>query len=195
MVRVAGALLLAMALAMTAAADAPKLPPALQRLLPAGYVPISAAESQPDPEHIFVFVALAKKGELAGQRVDNPSARPLIVYRKTRFGYRQVARNDRIVLRSNEGGQCDPFEYGDIKTKGGYVSIEHNVACGQHWESTTTFRFDRSSGAYVFDNERYKSWKFNPDHRPDAEALIPDINHIERAKGRVIALDRWRPRD
>jgi len=197
MVRAAGATMLAtvlaIALATTAGAETPKVPPAIKKLLPAGYVPLVAAQARPDPKHVFVFVVLAKKGEPAGLRVKYPSARPLIVFQQTGSGYREVARNDRIILRSNEGGQCDPFEDGDIKTKGRYMTVEHNVACGQHWDSTTTFRFDSRRGEYIFDNERYQSLKFNPDQRPDAEALVPDIDYLKRAKGPAITLSKWRP--
>jgi len=200
MVRTAGAgmltTVLAIALATTAGAETPKVPPALGKLLPAGYVPMVTAQARPDPKHVFVFVVLAKKGEPAGLRVKYPSARPLIVFQQTGSGFREVARNDRIILRSNEGGQCDPFEGGDVKTKGRYMTVEHNAACGfSHWESTTTFRFDSQSGAYIFDNERYQSLKFNPDQRPDAEALIPDIDYLKRAKGRAITLSQWRRRN
>jgi len=184
---------LAIALATPAGAETPKVPSALGRLLPAGYVPMVTARARPDPKHVFVFVVLAKKGEPAGLRVKYPSARPLIVFQQTGSGFREVARNDRIILRSNEGGQCDPFEDGDIKTKGRYMTVEHNTACGfAHWESTITFRFDSRSGSYIFDNERFQSLKFNPDKREDADVLIPDVDYLKRAKGRPITLSKWR---
>jgi len=189
------AVVLAIALATTAGAEAPNVPPGLAKLLPAGYVPMVTAQARPDPKHVFVLVVLAKNGEPTGSWVEHAPARPLIVFQQTASGYREVARNDRIILRSNEGGQCDPFEYGDIKTKGRYMTVEHNVACGQHWESTTTFRFDSRSGAYIFDNERYQSLKFNPDTRGDAEALVPDVDYLKRAKGRAVTLSQWQRRN
>jgi hypothetical protein len=99
-----------------------------------------------------------------------------------------------VILRADEGGQCDPFKEGGITAKGAFVTIENGVACGQHWSDFITFRFDRRSGGYIFDNWRRQSWKFNPDQRPDAEALVRDGDHLERAGGRVIPLARWRPR-
>ena len=178
-----------------ALAEPPPVPVALARHLPAGFTVMAVAEAHPDPTHAFTFVALAAKTEVRKWGTTSAPPRPLIVFEKLTVGYRQVARNDQVVLRADEGGQCDPFEDGGITAKGAYVTIENSVACGQHWSDYITFRFDRRRGGYVFDNQRYQSWEFNPDHRPDAEALVRDVDHIERAKGRVIPLSRWRRRD
>jgi hypothetical protein len=175
-------------------ASAP-LPAAVARKLPQGYKVMATAEARPDRANVFVMVVLAAKTERRGWGKTDAPPRPLLVFKLTRTGYRQVVRNDAVVLRANEGGQCDPFENGEIAVTGLYVSIEHNVACGQHWTSIITFRFDPRVGGYVFDNVRYQSWKWNPDQRPDAEALVVDIDHVERAKGRVIPLSRWHRRD
>lgn len=171
------------------------LPPAVVRQLPPGHVVLARAQSNPQSEKVFLFVALADRNEPKGCCADKAPVRPLLVFEKIGDRYRQVARNDWIVLRANEGGQCDPFEGGKIVATGRYVTIENGVACGQHWTSFITFRFDRRVGGYVFDNDRFQSLKWNPDQRPGAEALVIDVDHVEGAKGRVIPLARWRRRN
>ena len=179
----------------SAASASPEIPGALAPHLPRNYTVMATAEARPDATRRFIIVALAAKGEVRRWGTTNAPPRPLIIFEKLKVGYREVARNDHVVLRANEGGQCDPFEDGGITAKGAYVTIENDVACGQHWTDYVTFRFDPRSGGYIFDNHRFQSWKFNPDQRPDAEALVREIDHVERARGRVVPFARWRRRD
>ncbi|CAG9202720.1 hypothetical protein BVI434_180056 [Burkholderia vietnamiensis] len=43
-----------------------------------------------------------------------------------------------MVLRANDGGQCDPFEdgYDGLAVKGRYFTVQNGVACGAHVSST-----------------------------------------------------------
>jgi hypothetical protein len=111
--------------------------------------------------------------------------------------FRLFARNDNVVLRADEGGQCDPFDPGDvgaITSKTRWFTVENGVACGQHWTDYVTFRFDARVGGFVFDNEREESWKMNPSNDPDAEALIPEgPQRVRRPLSKqTIAFRDWR---
>jgi hypothetical protein len=147
------------------------------------------------PGHRYRIVVLARNDEAGRARPSSP--RPLVVLEGS-GALRQVARNDRVVLRGDQGGQCDPFETegGDdhMAVKGRYFTIENGVACGQHWTDYVTFRHDPAAG-FVFDNERYEAWRLNPDVRPDAEALVRDgPPHVERARpGAPVRLRDWAP--
>jgi hypothetical protein len=189
------AIAVAALLAPCRAAAASPVPTGYERALPSGFRVMAVARSRPDRAHDFIVVALAARSDRRDPRASPAPPRPLIVLRRSGGRYRQVARNDHIVLRSNEGGQCDPFVDGGITAKGRFITIEHNMACGQHWESTTTFRFDPRLGTFIFDNERYQSLKWNPDQRSDADALVKDIDHVERAGRRIVTLSNWRQRE
>lgn len=87
---------------------------------------------------------------------DTPSPRPLLIFEEqaTRK-YRLAARNETVVLRANEGGQCDPFDFGDdgLAVKGRYFTVQNVVACGAHWTDFITFRYDAERRDWLFDSE------------------------------------------
>ncbi len=110
-----------------------------------------------------------------------------------------VGRNDKVVDTADGAGLrgqgCDPFEDGHISVKGPFFTVENGVACGgAHWTDFITFRFVPEAGGFVFDNERFQSWKLNPSNDPDAEALVRDTSKVWRAtKIKPLAFSRWRP--
>ena len=129
----------------------------------------------------------------AADRTSPP--RPLLVYRIAGGRAALVARNDRVVLRRDEGGQCDPVEDGGgIAIKGRFVTIESGVACGQHWTHNTTFRFDGARRTFVWHSTIRESWTMNSDPSPDAEALVLDSRSVSRADPRhPISLAAYAP--
>jgi hypothetical protein len=106
-----------------------------------------------------------------------------------------IARNDKVVLRRNEGGQCDPVEdVGALTIKGRFFTLEQGVACGQHWTDYTTFRFDPRTRSFLWRNRIYESWRMNDDARPDAEALVNDRRLVSRANiRRPVTLGNYAP--
>jgi hypothetical protein len=188
------AIAVALLLGGPAAAAREELPSRIVRQLPRGYAVLrSASASFGTPAHHFYFVALARRDEAARARRPAP-ARPLLIYERwPDGGYALVGRNDHAVLRADEGGQCDPLEDGAIVASGRYVTVANVVACGQHWSSSVTFRFDSRLG-YVFDNLRTESWSSNPNDDPNAEALVSDGEVVVRAtKGRTVRFAAWSP--
>jgi hypothetical protein len=186
------AVLAALALHGTLAAQA--LPARIGRELPPGFNVQTFAASEVGGRQ-FTIVALTSLGEAADETAAPP--RPLLIFaRKGRGGYALVARNDHVILRRDAGGAsgCDPFEDGRIAVKGAYFTVEHGIACGQHWTWLVTFRFDRQRGQFVFDNLRSESWSLNPSNVPDAEALVSDGQHVERARPPLVTFADWRPR-
>lgn len=173
-----------------------ELPAALTRQLPAGYaVPASATVVTGRTGRVFAVVVLGRRDE--GQRRSGVApARPLLIFERQGRRFVPVGRNDHVVLRADEGGQCDPFLDGDavIATKGRYFTVQNGVACGQHWTDYVTFRFDAGAGGFVFDNQRSESWSMNPDNAPDAGALIRDAppRVVRDQPARVTAFSKWR---
>ena len=192
--------LLTLAASPAGAAD---LPPAVASQLPHGFRVLTAkAAGFGGANPAFYIVALAGPGDTDDGTPpftrENAPARPLLLLRRQPDGsFRLVARNDAVIMRANEGGQCDPFLDGGatVAVKGPYFTVENGVACGQHWTDYITFRFDAALRRYVFDNERSESWSLNPSRAPDAEALVRDgPPRIRRADpARPVAFEAWRP--
>jgi hypothetical protein len=190
----ATALLMALAVPVQAA----ELPPEIVRQLPSGYDVLASASADFAGASRTYIVALNRHAD--GDEPSPAPARPLLLFeRQANGGFVQTGRNDTVVMRADEGGQCDPFAPDDggggIAVKDKYFTIENGVACGQHWTDYITFRFDDLAGRYVFDNERLQSWSFNKSTNPDAEAMVPDgppeVHRGDRKK--PVPFENWRP--
>jgi hypothetical protein len=176
------------------------IPAGIASQLPAGYDVIATAHvAAGQPLRSFEIVALASKGEskLPPHAQDAP-ARPLLIFEQKGARFVMIARNDRVVMKADEGGQCDPFLDGDatIATKGRYFIVQNGVACGEHWTDYVTFRLDDQAGGFVFDNERQEDWMLNPSNDPNAEALVragPPRLTRDRADHRT-PFAVWRPK-
>ena len=184
-------------LGMVAPRPAQALPRDIVSMLPAHYHVLSSADIRPASRTHFYIVAIARDGE-AGFRDDaNAPPRPLLIFKAVGEKSRLAGRNDVVVLRADEGGQCDPFTDAEqpIATKGRYFTVENGVACGSHWTDYITFRFDDASDGFVFDNERRESWSLNPSSDPNADALVrdgPQTVH-RRSPGRAVPFSAWQP--
>ncbi|WP_442679461.1 hypothetical protein ACSBM8_18530 [Sphingomonas sp. ASY06-1R] len=179
------------------AGAAPGLPAELTRQLPAGYAVLGKARIVAgQPNRTFVIVALGRRTETKNRALPAP-ARPLLIFALKDHRYVLAGRNDHVVLRADEGGQCDPFLDGNatIATRGRYFTVENGVACGQHWTDYITFRLDDRTGGFVFDNERTESWSMNLS--PVGDALVRDgPPSVRRDRpGKITPFARWRPRD
>lgn len=195
MLRLVTALVAAVSTATAAAGD-PKIPGEIIAQLPAGYEVLgNAAIAAGRPVRVFAILALGRRDE-ANKRWRSAPARPLLIFERTGGHFAPVGRNDNVVLKADEGLQCDPFLDGGatIATRGRYFTVQNGVACGQHWTDYVTFRFYDNSGGFVFDNERSEAWRMNPD--PDGEALIPDgpASVIRDRPGHVTPFAAWRPK-
>ncbi|MCD4520926.1 hypothetical protein LRP76_20405 [Burkholderia pseudomallei] len=138
------------------AARAAGLPTPVLSRLPPGYE-VMAARQGPDVDagRISYLIVLHRPADSASE----PSPRPLVIVEQQADGtFRLAARNDEVVLRANEGGQCDPFDPQDadengLAVKGRFFTVQNFVACGQHWSDYVTFRHDARTGRWLFANE------------------------------------------
>lgn len=160
------------------------VPQSVIAALPAGHVVRAAACSDSfDPPTRICVVAAVRRQE-AG--VSPAPARPLLVYRLTAGKAVLIDRNDDVVLRADEGGQCDPFDedQGSIAVSGRSFTVENSVACGQHWTDFVTFRFDPAQRAFIWRSKIVESWRLNDSTAPDAEALVSDGRTVRQADPR-----------
>ncbi len=173
-------------LLLAGVARADDLPGAISQQLPPGYVVLDAVHGRlaggASDDYV---VALGRLGDDPSGPIGDDTAataRPLLLFRAGPQGtYFLTGRNDVVVMRHDQGGQCDPFdpEQG-LVMKGAYVTVQNGVACGNHWSDYITFRYDRRRRALLFDSDIYRSWKFNLSAAPDAEALVPDEPPVVR---------------
>ncbi|KAG8155115.1 hypothetical protein [Burkholderia catarinensis] len=184
-------LLLPLLAALSFNARADRLPKSIAAQLPAGYQPFVAQEG-PDlgnGRHSFLVVVHRE----ADTR-EQPSPRPLLIYEEQPdHTFRLAARNDQVVLRANEGGQCDPFDPEDaadsgLSVKGRYFTVQNFVACGQHWSDYVTFRYDPRAHGWVFSN-RIVTESFPLDDQPDHVTVTRADAH------RPVSFDQWKRKD
>lgn len=176
---------------------APRLPNGIVKALPPGYdILASARLSSGNPARSFAVVALGRKYEGTRKKGGEAPPRPLLIFEAKGGRFVLIARNDHVVLKADEGGQCDPFLDGDatVATKGRYFTVQNGVACGQHWTDYITFRLDDRAG-FVFDNERMESWTLNPSNDPNAEALVRDgpPRVVRDRPAHITPFAAWRP--
>jgi hypothetical protein len=175
------------------------LPLELAKLLPAGYDILALASGKlTGGSRDDYMVAISRHGDRGADSSSGPaSARPLLLFRASgKRCFALVGRNDEVILRRDEGGQCDPFDgENGLVMKGHYVTVQNEAACGDHWSDYITFRFDPVLDALVFDSEIVHRWKMNDSDDPDAEAIVPDgPTSIDRADPhKPILFSVWRP--
>lgn len=192
------ALVITAVLWTAASADA-ALPVGIASQLPPGYEVLANAHiAAGQPLRHFEIVALGHKDEdKLRQRPQGAPPRPLLLFEQKGDRFVAAGRNDRVVLKADEGGQCDPFLDGDatIATKGRYFTVQNGVACGEHWTDYITFRLDDRTGGFVFDNERTEAWELNPSNDPAAEALVRSepLRVTRDRPGHPTPFATWRP--
>ncbi|CAJ3287026.1 lipoprotein [Burkholderia pseudomallei] len=173
------------------AARAAGLPMPVLSRLPPGYE-VMAARQGPDVDagRISYLIVLHRPADSASE----PSPRPLVIVEQQADGtFRLAARNDEVVLRANEGGQCDPFDPQDadengLAVKGRFFTVQNFVACGQHWSDYVTFRHDARTGRWLFANE-IRTESFPLEGKPDR------VRAIRADPRKPVALDAWRRGD
>ncbi|MGU7774351.1 hypothetical protein ACV229_29765 [Burkholderia sp. MR1-5-21] len=173
---------------LSVAAQAADLPKSVQAQLPAGYRTL-AAVAGPDLDqgrHSYLVVL-----HRAVDTMSDPSPRPLLIFEQQADGtYRLAARNDHVVLQANEGGQCDPFdpdEAGEdgFAVKGHYFTVQHFVACGQHWTDFVTFRYDPRTREWLFSSDIFTA-SFPLDDRPD------EVDATRADPRKPVPFSQWR---
>jgi len=134
MAQIVRALAILLLFAAPSSALAQPVPAGIVRQLPRGFTVLASARAPNVDGHDFYFIALASNEEKTLEiGVDPAPARPLLIYEHHRDGrFSPVGRNDEVVMKIDQGGQCDPFDPGHIATKGPFFTVENEVACGSH---------------------------------------------------------------
>ncbi|MBE1160351.1 hypothetical protein [Dyella acidiphila] len=173
---------------------AAELPSAVASQLPQGYEVLSYAAGQLDDSGRTDYLVVIHR---ANDSSDTPSPRPLLIYTQNADrSFTLAARNDQVVMRADQGGQCDPFEDGDngLAIKNRYFTVQNGVACGQHWTDYITFHYDAQRHAWLFHKQIFESWEMNDD--PNGDALKPGTRKVTSADvAHPIRFEAWRPSD
>jgi hypothetical protein len=152
------------------------LPIQISKFIPAGYLPLDTAIGDLNSDGIddMLLVLKRKEEDTLNPDNDNPQTkRPLLILLgKSNHTYILSKRNDNVVMCINCSGiaRSDPFK--GIKIKNGYFSVEHSVSEGpQHWQTVTTFKYDKEKIEwYLFKIGSISKFP-NDDTNPNADAL------------------------
>lgn len=175
---------------------AQSLPNNILKQIPGNYAVLAYESGLLNTDKLVDYiVVLHKPNEEMRGNVVSP-ARPLLIFtHNTDNSFKLAKRNDHVVFKFDEGGQCDPFtdsEEGLVIYKR-YFTIQHSVACGQHWTDYITFRFVPALQDWVFHKRISESWVLNPSTNPNADALIPGGREVTSAKGKAhILFEKYR---
>lgn len=137
-------------------ARAEGLPKYVLNKIPQGYVVLTHASGKLDDDALTDYLVVVHKAGEAN--INSPSyaaERPLLLFIQKPIGnYELARRNDHVVFRLDEGGQCDPFldsGNGDgLTIKDHYFTVENGVACGQHWTDYITFKYVPALRDWIF---------------------------------------------
>ncbi|CAH0159088.1 hypothetical protein SRABI70_00722 [Pseudomonas sp. Bi70] len=172
-------------LLITSLASAHELPASILEQIPEGYSVLRHASGELNDDALADYLVVVHKSQEATLSSEQPApARPLLLFtQRTDGSYALSKRNDQVVFRVDEGGQCDPF--GDdgrgLVINKRYFTIENGVACGQHWTDYITFRYDTKLKDWVFHKRIFENWVPNDSEDPDAEALVMDAHKVTTA--------------
>lgn len=146
-------LLYAMLLVASGCSLAQSLPKDILKQIPGNYVVLAYESGLLNADKLIDFiVVLHKPNEEFRGNIVSP-ARPLLIFiHNTDNSFKLAKRNDHVVFKFDEGGQCDPFTDSDegLVIYKRYFTIQHSVACGQHWTDYITFRFVPALQDWVF---------------------------------------------
>jgi hypothetical protein len=188
--------------AVVGAADAATLPlpPEIEKQFPTGYKLMTFDTTDLDGDKRLDCMVVAQSvNETANQsKTENSEARPLLIFlQRPENHFTLMARNDAVVLRKNDGGQCDPFMDGEegIAAKGAYFTVQNAVACGEHWTDYTTFMYSQKQKGVIFYKRIFESLVSNPDTSPNAEPLITGTRKVVEADpAKPIFIQNYKPK-
>jgi hypothetical protein len=162
------------------------LPKSIQTQIPAGY---EVMQSVAGPELGNKRTSFLVVVHHTVDTMQNASPRPLLIFESQDDGaFKLVARNDAVVLKADDGGQCDPFDEDDegLAVKGAYFTVQNAVACGSHWSDFITFRYDAKTGKWLFQSEIH-TMSFPLEGTPDKTS----VTRADKAK--PVSFADWKP--
>lgn len=154
------------------------LPKVLKSFLPRGYsaINVSSGDANLDGYSDRILVARKITEEFTSNYAENkPDKRILLLLLGQSDGsYKLALKNENAVYCIDCGGWLlgDPFIC--TKIKSGYFSIEHGIAGGQHWQQTTTFKFDKEKGIWFLYKDHFINYKLSE----NADSLVKETDRL-----------------
>ena len=176
-------------LAAPAIASADSLPNSILKQIPHGYSVISFKSGKLNDDKLVDFLVALRNDDESSirQKTGNAPNRPLLIFTQNADGrFILSKRNDHVIFKMDEGGQCDPFEDGEegLAIKNHYFTVQNSVACGQHWNDYITFRYVPELRDWVFHKRVSENWVLNSSDDPQAEALVLSNRNVTTGKGK-----------
>ncbi len=171
------------------------LPSVLKAFVPNEYAVINVSTGDANLDGLADKILVLRKNteETTSNYAENkPDKRPLLLLLgQADKTYTLAFRNDNAVLCIDCGGVFgDPFTGTTIKK--GYFSIEHGISGGKHWESVTTFKFDKAKGNWFLYKDHFISYKLNESNDENAEALVKEIDTLETIENfGIVPFDKY----
>ena len=189
-------LLYVMLLIASGCSLAQSLPKNILKQIPGNYTVLAYESGLLNADKLVDFiVVLHKPKEESIGNIASP-VRPLLIFiHNPDNTFKLAKRNDHVVFKFDEGGQCDPFTDSDegLVIYKRYFTVQHSVACGQHWTDYITFRFVPALQDWVFHKRISESCVLNTSTDPNADALIPGGREVISAKGKApILFEKYR---
>lgn len=182
-----------------AAKPEPTLPTHIEEQMPKDYEVMTYLGGELNSDKLLDYLVVArKKNEQATfEKTRTGSPRPLFIFIQNKNGtFLPAKRNDDVVFGIDAGGQCDPFDDSDegLVIAHHYFTVQNSVACGQHWEDFTTFKYDTKRNNWLFHQRSSESWRLNDSNDPNAEALVSNGASVIKANPKKpILFEKYRP--
>jgi len=164
---------------------APKLPPTIQRALPAGYRVLAAEQGDLNRDALpdFAVVLHRPDEEKTSDVIDHPTKRPLLLFMGGAGGtYTLAARADNAVYCVDCGGMMgDPFQ--GVTIKNGYFSVEHYGGSAWRWTRFVTFRYDAATRSWLLHRDGHESFHAtDPEHVKTTMRTVKNFGRVPLAQ-------------
>ncbi|QNP49572.1 hypothetical protein [Diaphorobacter aerolatus] len=166
----------------------------VKKVLGAEYILIEerALKMSPKSAPQFIVVATRRSDEPPRYAAEAPT-RPLLLVEEKQGSYTVFARNDNVVGRLDGAAQCDPVLDMDepriTQPQPNVFSFENTAACGQHWNYSVSFKYDRSKRQWYFYRSVFESYVLGDEN---SDALKLDTRSVTKAdKKRMITFDKF----
>ncbi|MGI4865344.1 MAG: hypothetical protein ACRYFZ_15590 [Janthinobacterium lividum] len=173
------------ALAQQPIAPVPKLPIAIRRLLPAGYVVLAAEPGDLNRDALpdYLVVLNRPNEQKTSDVVAHPTKRPLLLFLGGAGGtYTLAARTDNAVYCVDCGGiMGDPFM--GLTIKKGYFTVEHYGGSAQRWTRFVTFKYDPVGRAWLLHRDGSEHFHAtDPEHGTTTATTAKNFGRVPLAK-------------
>jgi hypothetical protein len=166
-------------------APVPKLPAAIRRALPAGYVVLAAEPGDLNRDALpdWLVVLHRPDEQKTSDVIDHPTKRPLLLFVGGAGGtYTLATRTDNAIYCVDCGGiMGDPFM--GLAIKKGYFTVEHYGGSAQRWTRFVTFKYDPAARTWLLHRDGSEQFHaLDPEHGTTTATTAKDFGRVPLTK-------------